>query len=104
MSINSVKLRFALIGAGWRAMYYVRVAKALPDHFECVGILCRTAEKAAAVEQNCGIPTVTSAEAIRNLNPDVVYPVLMKTIDNIVFPKDKKGISPERLLFQVRVQ
>lgn len=38
----------------------------------------------------------------KNLNPDVVYPVLMKTIDNIVFPKDKKGISPERLLFQVK--
>ena len=73
-----MKLRFALIGAGWRAMYYVRIAKALPDHFECVGILCRTAEKAAAVEQNCRIPTVTSAEAIRNLNPDVVVVAVNK--------------------------
>ena len=24
------KIRFALIGSGWRTMYYVRIAKALP--------------------------------------------------------------------------
>lgn len=36
------------------------------------------------------------------INPDVVFPQLMRTINSIVFPKDKEGISPERLLFQVK--
>lgn len=39
---------------------------------------------------------------VKELNPDVIYPVLVKTIDNICYPKKKKGISPDRLLFQVK--
>ena len=38
----------------------------------------------------------------KEINPDVVYPVLMRTIDNIVFPKNKPGIPAERLLFQMK--
>lgn len=73
-----MKLRFALVGAGWRGMYYVRVAKALPEQFECVGILCRSAEKAAAVKQRWGVHTVTDAEDLRTLNPDVVVVAVSK--------------------------
>ena len=38
----------------------------------------------------------------KECNPDVVLPALRKAINNIVHPKDKPGISPERLLFQVK--
>lgn len=38
----------------------------------------------------------------KEINPDVVYMVLMKTINNIVFPKDRPGVSAERLLFQLK--
>lgn len=38
----------------------------------------------------------------KKLNPNVVFTVLMRTIDNIVFPKNKEGIPAERLLFQVK--
>ena len=27
-------VRFAMIGSGWRSLYYIRIAKALPQYFE----------------------------------------------------------------------
>ena len=38
----------------------------------------------------------------KEINPDVVHMVLRKTINNILFPKGKHGISAERLLFQLK--
>ena len=38
----------------------------------------------------------------KEINPDVVHMILVKTINNICFPKDKPGIPPERLLFQLK--
>jgi predicted dehydrogenase len=44
-------IRFGLIGAGWRAEFFLRVAQARPDFFECVGIVSRSPGKAAALAQ-----------------------------------------------------
>lgn len=35
------KIRYAIIGSGWRALFYIRIAKALPEQFEVTGILVR---------------------------------------------------------------
>ena len=40
------KIRFIIVGSGWRSLYYVRIAKALKDRFELCALLCRTKEKA----------------------------------------------------------
>ena len=40
------KYHFIIIGSGWRALYYVRVAKALPEIFSLDAMYCRTQEKA----------------------------------------------------------
>ena len=32
------KIRFAIIGSGWRAMYYVRIVRALPKVFGLCGL------------------------------------------------------------------
>lgn len=50
------KIRFAVAGAGWRAMFYVRAAKMLPELFELTGVLCRTREKAEAFAAAHGVP------------------------------------------------
>ena len=43
------KYRFVIVGTGWRAMYYVRIARALPDVFELCTMLSRSEEKAEMI-------------------------------------------------------
>ena len=43
------KVRFAVVGSGWRSFFYIRIAKALPEIFELTALLCRSREKADRV-------------------------------------------------------
>lgn len=72
------KSRFVIIGSGWRAMYYVRIAKALPEKFELCGMLCRTVEKAEKVASENSIHTTTSIEECMSYQPDFVVVAVNK--------------------------
>ena len=63
------KQRFILVGGGYRAMYYVRVAQAHPDEFELAAVYCRSEESAAKARAK-GLPAEMSAEACAALKPD----------------------------------
>ena len=65
-------VRFAVIGSGWRAMYYARIAKALPQEFTLCAMLCRTPEKAVSIAEKAGIRTVTSVKECIDTKPDFV--------------------------------
>lgn len=56
------KLRFIVVGSGWRSLFYWRIAQALPERFELCAMLCRTEEKAEKMHQEYGVPVSTSAE------------------------------------------
>ena len=58
------KIRYAVAGTGWRAMFYVRAAKKLPELFELTGVLCRTKEKAEAFEAAHGVRAFWSLDAL----------------------------------------
>jgi len=49
-----------LIGAGWRAEYFLRIARDLPDRFTVARVLVRTEASASSVADTWGIPTTTS--------------------------------------------
>ena len=66
------KIRFIIIGSGWRALYYVRIAKALKDRFELCALLCRTKEKADRFKVQYNVPATTSVEECVALSPDFV--------------------------------
>ncbi|MCD8380115.1 MAG: Gfo/Idh/MocA family oxidoreductase [Lachnospiraceae bacterium] len=72
------KSRFIIIGSGWRAMYYARIAAALPERFELCAMLCRTQEKADAVHAAQGIYTTISKEECRRMRPDFVVVAVSK--------------------------
>ncbi|MCH5343920.1 MAG: Gfo/Idh/MocA family oxidoreductase [Acetatifactor sp.] len=72
------KYRFIIVGSGWRSLYYVRIAKALPQHFELCAMLCRTQEKADKMASENGIYTTTSVEECVGMKPDFVVVVVNK--------------------------
>lgn len=72
------KIRFAVIGSGWRAMFYARIAKAMPDVFELGAMYCRTKEKADKIAGEMGIHTTTSIQECIAYNPEFVVVAVNK--------------------------
>ncbi len=53
---------FGIIGGGWRAEFYLRVAAALEDRFKVCGMVVRGAEKGRALERRFGVRTFRALE------------------------------------------
>lgn len=66
------KIRFAIVGSGWRASFYIRIAKYFSDKYELVGVLCRTTEKAEFIGSKYDVTAVTKEETIRDGNPSFI--------------------------------
>ncbi len=61
---------FALVGSGWRAEFFARVAKALPHEFALVGVVTRRPEKQRAFFEQFGAPSFNTAdELLANTHP-----------------------------------
>jgi predicted dehydrogenase len=66
---------FGLIGSGWRAEFFLRLASQLPDHFRATGVVTRSAERGAEVTARWGVPTfATITELLAADRHDVVVP------------------------------
>jgi len=50
-----MKITFGLYGSGWRSEFFLRVAKALPDRFEAIGVVTRSDEKADRFGREFGV-------------------------------------------------
>ena len=72
------KLRYLIVGSGWRSLFYLRVAQALPERFEVCAMLCRTPEKAERMHREYGAPVSTSVEECIAMQPDVVVVAVNK--------------------------
>ena len=55
-------IRFGIIGTGWRSGFYLRVAAACPERFECVGMVSRNPDREDHPGAPLGIPLFGSAE------------------------------------------
>jgi predicted dehydrogenase len=65
--------KFAIVGDGWRAQFFHRIAAALPERLEVVGVVVRSPSTADRVATNWGVPTYFSvAELIAAQHPDFV--------------------------------
>ncbi len=72
------RYRFVIVGSGWRSLYFVRIAKALPETFQMCAMLCRTQEKADRMAAENDIYTTTSIEECREMQPDFVVVAVNK--------------------------
>lgn len=66
------KVRFAVVGSGWRSLFYIRIAKALPEIFELTALLCRSREKADRFRREYGICAVTDDRELMDSDPDFI--------------------------------
>ncbi len=63
---------FAIIGSGWRARFYLRIAASDSNDLSVCGVLCRTKEKAEAIEKDFGVFTTFSEQDIIDKEPDFI--------------------------------
>jgi predicted dehydrogenase len=62
--VEGAPLPFGLVGHGWRADFFHRVAAALPDRLRCTGVVTRGEAAGADVERRWGVPTHRTVDAM----------------------------------------
>ena len=64
---------FGIVGSGWRAEFFVRLARLLPDQLTLVGVSVRRSESAEQLTQRWSVPAFLSPkELVRSRQPDFV--------------------------------
>ena len=54
------RIRFGIIGSGWRTEFFLRIAQLLPDRFDVAAVLARRPERARELRQVWGVKAVTA--------------------------------------------
>jgi len=62
-------VRFGVLGTGWRARFYLRIAQALPEAFEVSAVASGSESNRRDVGQRFGVATVTSLDALLGTDP-----------------------------------
>ncbi len=64
---------FAVIGAGWRGEFYIRLGKLMPEKFELVGIVARNPTKSEELQAEHNVKVFESPAALlKHVKPDFV--------------------------------
>ncbi|SEO13045.1 Gfo/Idh/MocA family protein [Paenibacillus sp. OV219] len=58
------RIRFGIVGSGWRTDFYLRIAKALPERFEVSGVVVRNEEKARKLAEDWQVPVYRSIASL----------------------------------------
>jgi len=72
---------YGIVGHGWRADFYFRLARQAPDRFVCAGAVTRRSEVGEQLEADWGIPTFRRPEDLLKSKPDVVVTCVPRTIN-----------------------
>ncbi len=87
-------IRYAVVGAGWRSEFYLRIAAAAPDKFECTGIFIRNEETAQAFAQKHRVKICRNLDSLLATCPDFVVSCVSKSnICNEIELLCKKGFA-----------
>jgi hypothetical protein len=55
---------YGIAGSGWRAEFFLRVAKAMPSRFTVTGVVTRSGERGSQVERKWAVPTFHSVQSM----------------------------------------
>ncbi|MCL3861047.1 Gfo/Idh/MocA family oxidoreductase [Actinotalea sp. K2] len=64
MTSGEGPVRVGVVGTGWRAGFFLRVADLLPDRFTTVGVVSRTASRGQEVSARWGAPSYRTVSAL----------------------------------------
>lgn len=64
--------RFVVVGSGWRAEYFFRIAAAQPNRFEIQAVIVRRQAEVERLWSEYGLAAVTDSKRIDDLDPDFV--------------------------------
>ena len=63
--------KIAIIGAGWRSEFFIRIAQLMPEKFEIVGVVARKEDVQSTLAEKYGVLTFSStSELISQTKPD----------------------------------
>lgn len=86
-------MKYIIIGYGWRADFYYRIAKLLPDHFTISAGVLRTNERAKQVAKKEMVFTTTNLTEALDTKPDFAVLCVPRTIvKDYLIQLIKKGI------------
>ena len=87
------KIRFGLIGSGWRAEFYIRIAKAMPDVFELSGVLVRDEAKGRRFAKQMDVTVINTLDELEKTEPEYIVLAVKRGILSEYLPKlFEKGI------------
>jgi Oxidoreductase family, NAD-binding Rossmann fold len=81
---------FAIVGGGWRAEFYLRVARHLPDRFRATGVMTNNVERATRIASQWNVPVRSTLDELLEDRPAFVVlsvprtsaPELMRELDS----------------------
>ncbi|RAK12721.1 oxidoreductase family protein [Halanaerobium saccharolyticum] len=88
------KINFAVIGIGWRAEFFLRIARALPEQFEVLGVVSSRTSKREEIRNKWGLRAYQSAEELlANEKPDfVVLSISKEAAAEVILQLAESGI------------
>lgn len=75
-----MKTRFIIIGYGWRADFFYRIAKMMPERFEISAGVLRTKQRAEEVAEKEGVYATENLDEALKTNPDFAVLCVPRTI------------------------
>jgi hypothetical protein len=74
--------KFALVGSGWRAEFFRKLAGVLPGELELSGVAVRRAERAEQLRADWGVPAFLSPlELLEKGRPDFVVTTVLRAVN-----------------------
>ena len=87
------KVKYAVIGSGWRAEFYIRIAKAVPEKFDLTAVLIRNEEKGRKFSEKFGVTVVNTVDTLMKDAPEfVVLAIKRGCVTDYLLELFEKGI------------
>ncbi len=87
-------INYCIIGGGWRAQFYIRIAKMLPHMFNVKAVCIRNRESAERIRRQYDVNVVNSIDEILNFDCDFFVNCINKEdISDLSFQLCEKGYA-----------